>query len=132
MRKLIAVGLGVVAFAGVAQMKFGGTTVQVAPYDIAGDTLYDTPTGALDVGFYYIDGKGNNIAHLASSIGTTTIKNGLYPVKDTTGLTLAHDVGTQYFFRDVTGKVIGTSTDQTISTKVKMANQPLPTIGVTQ
>ncbi len=114
---------------------FGGTIptlVQEVPDDIQGFALYDTPSGNLDAGFYTMQ-NGNPYAHLASQItATTTVPDGFYQVKDTTGLTLATQVGEQYTFYDATGKVLGTSADQSIGIKMTTKDAALPTIGVLQ
>lgn len=63
----------------------------------AGRKLYDTPSGALDTGFYIVNFDSSITAHLAAIMtATTTQPDGLYPVKDTTGLIQAHERGTRY------------------------------------
>ncbi len=111
----------------------GGTgTIEKTPSYIEGKELFDTPSGNFDVGFFQVKG-GETMAHLPIHLtATTTLPDGFYPTKDTTGLIETRVIGTQYVFYDVTNKVLGTSTDQTITAKLQTKDAPLPTIAVTQ
>ncbi len=116
----------------VAPIIAGGTTVQKTPASITGRELFDTPSGQFDTGFFIVRGS-ETIAHLPpQTTATSSLPDGFYPAKDTTGLTETHVIGTQYVFYDDAGKPIGTSVDQTIATKLRTPGQSLPTISVVE
>lgn len=129
MKTLLAILVSIAALLGLHPKLGGTTTVQVTPSVIVGVPLYDTPSGNLDVGFYEML-PGGPRAHLGKTVtGTTTLPDGYYPVIQGTQATV---IGKQYVFYDANRKVIGTSTDQSITTKLQTKDAPLPTIGVVQ
>ncbi len=134
LRHLILTLTTMVALLSAQHHLVGGTgapaTIEKTPSYIEGKELFDTPSGNFDVGFFQVKG-GETMAHLPMHLtATTTLPDGFYPTKDTTGLVETRVIGTQYVFYDATNKVLGTSTDQTITTKLQTKDAPLPTISV--
>ncbi len=93
-----------------------------------GTTLYDTPSGNLDVGYYEILNGGVLFGHLATSTtATTTRPTGYYVPPNALGLTRANRIGTRYIDRFADGtSYVGSSTVDDRFTILNIPNAPVP------